>query len=452
MTRPSWPRRLGYGRLGYGRSGNPDGQAPQLGLTELIDEPRISEILIDHALLGVRVQVVLRMLLAIFVLATVLLDPPADGAAFCIAVAVLYAVWCLAGVLAASRIRVGMIRFAWLALFVDLAVLVVLIVVASRSDQVSWTSDVLVNGFVAIPMIAATQLRPRVCALVVIPTVVVYFLASALARVPNGEPWSLIAMRTLVVAILALGSVMLSTVQRSRVSTIGSLAAQRARLLDETVRIEERERRDLAEHLHDGALQYVLGARQELNAARDGTDPDALGRVDTALREASRLLRSTLGELHPAVLEQGGLAAAVTDLAASVEQRSPLTISVDTVGWPSDLRTTSDPMLFATARELLTNVVKHADAHAVELSVEFDDGTARVVVVDDGRGVDESALDRRVAEGHIGLVSRRVRLEQQGGSLTVTRRPGGGTAAIAEVPVADAGARAQSNVDPRSEP
>ena len=83
-------------------------------------------------------------------------------------------------------------------------------------------------------------------------------------------------------------------------------------------------------------------------------------------------------------------------------------------------------------------MVKHADARNVELSVEFDDGMARVVVVDDGRGVDDATLDRRVAEGHIGLVSRRVRLEQQGGSLTVTRRPGGGTAAIAEVPATNA--------------
>ncbi len=411
---------------------------PLLHLTELVDEPDISEILVDHALRGIRVQVVLRMLLAVFVLATVLLDPPADGAAFCIVVAVLYAIWCAVGLVAVSRIRIRMIGFAWLALFVDLAVLVVLAVVASRSDQTSWTSDVLVNGFVVVPMIAATQLRPKICALVVIPTVVVYFVASALARVPNGEPWSLIAMRTLVVATLGLGAVMLSTVQRSRVSTIGTLAAQRARLLDDTVRIEERERRELAEHLHDGALQYVLGARQELDSVRNGSDPDALDRADDALREASRLLRSTLGELHPAVLEQAGLAAAITDLAAAVERRTALRISVDTVGWPADLRTTSDPMLFATARELLTNVVKHADARNVELSVEFDDGMARVVVVDDGRGVDDATLDRRVAEGHIGLVSRRVRLEQQGGSLTVTRRPGGGTAAIAEVPATNA--------------
>ena len=97
---------------------------PLLGLTELVDEPHISEILVDHALRGIRVQVVLRMLLAVFVLATVLLDPPADGAALCIVVAVLYAVWCAVGLIAVSRIRIGMIRFAWLALFVDLAVLV----------------------------------------------------------------------------------------------------------------------------------------------------------------------------------------------------------------------------------------------------------------------------------------------------------------------------------------
>ncbi|MBX4377940.1 ATP-binding protein, partial [Mycobacterium tuberculosis] len=86
--------------------------------------------------------------------------------------------------------------------------------------------------------------------------------------------------------------------------------------------------------------------------------------------------RQTLGELHPAVLEQAGLAAAITDLAVSVERRTALRISVDTVGWPAELRTTSDPMLFAAARELLTNVVKHADARNVELSVEFDDGMA----------------------------------------------------------------------------
>ncbi|MGV9709802.1 sensor histidine kinase [Gordonia sp. NPDC003424] len=413
------------------------GPSPARGLIDLAAEPRISSILVDHALRGIRVQVLLRLLLGVFTIFTVVLDPPAHGAAFCVVLAAVYLAWCIVGLVLGPRGGIVVIRYAWLALFVDLAVLTVLAIVASASDQISWTSDVLVNGFAIVPMIAATQLRPRVCAAVVIPTVVVYFVSSAVARVPNGEPWSLIVLRTLVIATLALGSVLLSSVQRSRVTTIGTLAAQRAQLLDDTARIEERERRDLAEHLHDGALQYILGARQELAAVRDGTDPDALTRVDEALRESARLLRSTLGELHPAVLEQAGLAVALGDLAAAVERRGPISVSVDTAGWPTDLRTPVDSLLFATARELLTNVVKHAGARSVDLSAEFDDGRARLVVLDDGHGIDEDVLGERVAAGHIGLASRRVRLEGLGGTLSITRRPTGGTAAVAEVPVPD---------------
>ncbi|MFW0793075.1 ATP-binding protein [Gordonia sp. CPCC 205515] len=408
---------------------------PPLGLDALAGEPGISPILLDHALRGVRVQVLLRLLLGVFTVATVLLDPPAHGAVFCTVVALAYLVWCVVGLVLGPRGGLWTILYAWLAVFIDLLVLTVLAIVASESDNISWTSDVLVNGFAIVPMIAATQLRPRICAAVVVPTVIVYFVSSAVARAPNGEPWSLIALRTLVIATLALGAVLLSAVQRSRVATIGSLAAQRSRLLDEAAQIEERERRDLAEHLHDGALQYVLGARQELAVVRDGSDPDALDRVDEALHEAGRLLRSTLGELHPAVLEQAGLPVALTDLAWSVERRTNLTIAVDTVGWPEGLRTPVDPLLYATARELLTNVVKHAQARRVELTAEADDDAARVIVVDDGVGVDEAELDRKVAEGHIGLASRRVRLEQQGGSLRIAQRSGGGTVAVAEVPV-----------------
>ncbi|NED70254.1 ATP-binding protein, partial [Streptomyces sp. SID10244] len=153
---------------------------------------------------------------------------------------------------------------SWVALLLDLVVLVAVTAVASQSDEISWTADVLVTGFAIVPMIAAISMRPMVCAAVVVPTVVVYFVANAIARVPNGRPWSVILLSTLVIGILALGAVALSRLQRSRVVTIGSLAAERSRLLDEVMQIEHRERRDLAEHLHDGALQYVLGARQEL--------------------------------------------------------------------------------------------------------------------------------------------------------------------------------------------
>ncbi|NDZ97243.1 ATP-binding protein [Streptomyces sp. SID6673] len=409
--------------------------APLLGLAELADEQRIDTILIDHALQGIRIQVLLRLLLSVFALLSVALEPPVHSAGICIAIAAAYVAWCVGGVFLAPRAGLLAIRFSWVALLLDLVVLVAVTAVASQSDEISWTADVLVTGFAIVPMIAAISMRPMVCAAVVVPTVVVYFVANAIARVPNGRPWSVILLSTLVIGILALGAVALSRLQRSRVVTIGSLAAERSRLLDEVMQIEHRERRDLAEHLHDGALQYVLGARQELAVLEGGSpDPQVVGRIDEALRESARLLRSTLGELHPAVLEQSGLAVALADLADSIQRRSTFTVSVDTVGWPDGIRTPVDAVLFASARELLTNVVKHAQAATVQLTAEVDEGRARVVVVDDGVGVDPQLLEQRVAGGHIGLVSRRVRLEGQGGRLSVAPHPAGGTVAIAEVP------------------
>lgn len=333
-----------------------------------------------------------------------------------------------------------MIRYSWIALPIDLLLLTALAVAASRSNELSWTTDVLLSGFVLVPMIAAIALQPRTCAVVVIVTTAVYAASSMLARTSNGEPWSVIVLRILVVAALAVGAILLSRLQRSRVRTIGALAAERARLLDATMEIEERERRDLADNLHDGALQYVLAARQELATLRDSADPVTLDRVDGALRDAAQLLRSTLSELHPVVLEQAGLSVALTDLAASFGSRaSAPSIAVDTVGWPPDLRTSADSLLFATARELLTNVIKHAAATTVDVTAEFDDGRARLVVVDDGIGlpadidVDE-LMRRRQAKGHIGLASRRVRIEGTGGTLSLETHPRGGTVAIVEVP------------------
>lgn len=432
---------------------------PRLGLRELADEQTIYRILLDHALRGIRIQAILRLLLAVFVVAVVALDPPAHHLVLTWTIAICYLVWCVALAVVAPRGGITAVRFVWLVLFIDLATLTAVALVASRSDQTSWTSDVLIVGFAIIPMIAATQLRPSVCVAIVVPTVIVFFLAAWAARSANGEPWSSVVLHTFVIAALGLGAVLLSSVQRSRVETIGSLAAQRSRLLDETREIEDRERRELAETLHDGALQYVLAARQELEQFRHDGEGAQLDRVAEALRESSALLRSTLTVLHPAILEQAGLPTALAELVRAQSTRPGLTISLDTAGWPPNLRTDVDALLFATARELLTNVVKHAAAQHVEMTIEYDGeeegggeqggGTARLVVVDDGVGVDTQQMARSLAEGHIGLASRRVRIEASGGTLSVEPRRGGprstgqgdaarpvrGTVAIAQLPV-----------------
>src|SRR3954469_11215946 len=133
-------------------------RAPVLGLAELADEPQIYEILLAHGMRGVRIQVLLRFVLAAFVLLTVVLEPPADDSVACYVIAGCYAVWTVGVAAFASRGGIAVVRLIWLALFVDLIVLTAITLVASASDEVSWTADILVNGFVLVPLLAATQL------------------------------------------------------------------------------------------------------------------------------------------------------------------------------------------------------------------------------------------------------------------------------------------------------
>ena len=359
-------------------------RSPDQQLLDVAQEPAVFRILLDHALRGLRLQVLLRLLLAGVRAAHHRRVPPAQLATTCLVVAVAYVVWAVALVFLAPAAGPREVRYGWLALAVDLLVLTALSLLAAASDQQSWTTDVLVNGFFLVPVIAATQLRPWVTAAVVAPTVVVFFASAAAARESNEEPWGSVVMHTAALAAVGLACVLLSRIQRSRVVDIGALAQDRISLLSQTVQIEERERRDLADHLHDGALQYVLAARQDLEDVVDG-DPAAADRVDYALRESSQLLRSTMTELHPAVLASAGLASALRELTATIAARDDLAYEVSVTGWPDDLRTSADSLLYATARELLTNVVKHARASSVRVQLQRGGTTASLTVADDGR-------------------------------------------------------------------
>ncbi len=410
-----------------------------LRLADLRDDARLYRILLEHAFLGIRVQLLLRLALAAFVLAVVLAVPPEHKRASCDVVAGVYACWAIAITVIARRGDERVVRLIWLALFVDLLVLVLLSVLASRSEQ-SWTADVLVNGFFVIPMLATTQLRPGVGAAITVPTVAAYLGSLIAARHANAEPWAAIVTSTGVLAALSLGCVLLSWVQRSRVLTIAALILDRGRLSTELAEVETTARRTLAEELHDGALQYVLAARQDLEDARVHDEPESYDRIELALQESTALLRSTVSQLHPSVLAGAGLPAALQDLADATASRGHVTVHVSAEGWDDARRGQAEEMLYAAARELLTNVVKHADARTVEIGLRASGDTIRLTVADDGRGFADGVADRRLAEGHIGLASQRIRIESAGGTLRL-QSSANGTVAEVELPVAPVGAQ-----------
>ncbi|WP_433507779.1 sensor histidine kinase [Pseudonocardia halophobica] len=394
--------------------------------------PAVLAVAVEHARRGVRLQVALRWVLVAFVALTVAFVPPAHDIVTCAVIAACYALFALAIAVRVQRGGDRAVRLAWVALLGDLVVLAALTLLTGVSTPQSWTSDVVTTGFLLLPVLAATQLRPRVCAAVVVPTVVVYLVAGIATMEANLEPWSSLLLRTAIAAGVAAGCVGLSRIQRSRVAQIGRLVQTRGELLGELGDLEQRERTSLSEHLHDGALQYVLAARMDLDDARDSGDPEAFERLDRALTETSRLLRSTVAELHPAVLAKAGLPAAVRELAATAAARGGFVADVRADGWPADLRTTADPLLHRTARELLANVAEHARARTADVTLTFLGGRARMVVADDGVGIGPGAAGPR--GGHIGLASHAVRIEAAGGQLTIAPGPASGTVVTVEVP------------------
>jgi two-component system NarL family sensor kinase len=414
---------------------------PRLTVTELADRPELLAVLVQHAYRGIRVQFLLRLLLLAFMFASLATAPPAHDRIASYLIAGSYAVWAAGVALWTRQGGIGPVQWMWVALVVDALALTALTLVAGASAEQTWTAHLLVNGFFLVPVLAATQLRPEVSAAVCAPAVVAYFASSAATKAANTEPWGPIIVRTLLLVGLSVGCVALSRVQLSRVMTIAGLAQDRTDLLKELLNLEARERAGLAEQLHDGALQFVLAARHDLEDAQLDGDPEAFARVDHALTESSTLLRATVSQLHPAVLDQAGLGRALQDLATSTAARADLRMTVDVAGWP-DQPQPWDGLLYGCARELLTNVVKHARASHARIVLTQTADLARIEIADDGRGMGEDEAAARLAAGHIGLASLRTRVAAAGGTLTVSagRHPspgwvGAGTVVSIELPI-----------------
>jgi two-component system NarL family sensor kinase len=230
---------------------------------------------------------------------------------------------------------------------------------------------------------------------------------------------------------LAVATTALCFVLARRAVRVKALQEVRRQLVSEAMHADERRNRELAEHLHDGPLQTLLAARLELDEARERNPDPALDMVYEALQETATGLRSTVTELHPQVLAQLGLTAALREMVKQFESRTQITVDTDLeeVGKPE-----SAQLLHRAARELLTNVGKHAGATRVQVGLKRQGDRIRLTIADDGRGFDPAVVGQSVADGHIGLGSLLARFDAMGGAMTVESRAGAGTVVTATSP------------------
>jgi two-component system, NarL family, sensor histidine kinase UhpB len=193
---------------------------------------------------------------------------------------------------------------------------------------------------------------------------------------------------------------------------------------------QESERLRVARELHDEVGQVATSLTLEIDHAARVAGPEVRERLVPA-REAARELSSELGEivrrLRPETLDDLGLASALTVLADGLAEGSELTVrrKLAPVRWlPGDI----ELALYRVAQESLTNVLRHADARVVSLTLEADGRSARLRVADDGRGMNGAAPSN-------GIRGMRERAMLLGGTLRIVDAPDGGVEVELTVPL-----------------
>jgi signal transduction histidine kinase len=216
------------------------------------------------------------------------------------------------------------------------------------------------------------------------------------------------------------------------VATAIANAESRAELTTSRARIvatADQTRRRIERDLHDGAQQRLVSLALHLRAAQAAAPPE-LGEFSAELNRAVAGAIGVLDELreiargiHPAILAEGGLGAALRALA----RRSPIPVDLD-MRVEGRLPEHVEVSAYYVVAEALTNAAKHARASTVAVTVEAADAVLRVAVRDDGAGGADYARGT-------GLVGLKDRVEALGGRIFLDSPRGAGTSLRVELPL-----------------
>jgi signal transduction histidine kinase len=205
--------------------------------------------------------------------------------------------------------------------------------------------------------------------------------------------------------------------------------------LRRVVEAQELERRRLSRELHDETGQALTSILLGLRSLEESLETDDARAATAGLRElvvaTLQDVRRLAVELRPSALDDFGLVAALEHLTTSFQEQTGIQVDFGVALGEGRLPGEVETALYRIVQEALTNVVKHARARRVSISLTRMQHSVKAVVEDDGQGFDPE----KTREGGFGVVGMRERLSLLGGRLRVESRPGAGTTIAAEVPL-----------------
>ena len=205
---------------------------------------------------------------------------------------------------------------------------------------------------------------------------------------------------------------------------------------------QEEERKRIARELHDDTTQELIVLSRELDelsSKASGLSEDEKSQLDKLWHQTNSIIsgvRRLSQDLRPATLDRLGLLPSLEWLASNVREHSGIDVNIVSNGDQRRLTSEKELVLFRIAQEALSNIWRHSQATAVQITIEFEESKTRITIRDNGRGFSvPSGMGDLAKEGKLGLAGMQERAKLLGGFVTVDSELGKGTVVIVEAPV-----------------
>lgn len=219
--------------------------------------------------------------------------------------------------------------------------------------------------------------------------------------------------------------------QTQKLTTV--LKEQELVTIDAMIEGQEKERQRIANDLHDDLGGLMATVKLHFNILKQDQTPELFNKTNGLIDEAYKKIRSIAHSKNSGVIAKQGLLKAVKEMAKKISISNALTIEVIDYGLDNRLENSLELTIFRIIQELLTNVIKHAEATQVTIHITNHEESLNIMVEDNGKGFNPSQVTK--TNKGMGISSIDKRVEHLNGKLTIESEKHQGTSIIIDIPL-----------------
>ncbi|WP_298896795.1 ATP-binding protein [uncultured Psychroserpens sp.] len=211
------------------------------------------------------------------------------------------------------------------------------------------------------------------------------------------------------------------------------LKEQELTAIDAMIEGQEKERQRIANDLHDDLGGLMATVKLHFNALKDKQTPELYAKTNELIDEAYEKVRTVAHAKNSGVIAKQGLLKAISEMAEKISTANKITIDVIDHGLENRLENSLELTIFRIIQELVTNIIKHANATEATIHITNHDDSLNIMVEDNGKGFNPSQVTK--TKKGMGISSIDKRVAHLDGSMTIESEQNKGTTIIIDIPL-----------------